>query len=59
MVKMLMIMQHITLCTPCITLFNCDHLFAYTLDPAESKSEIQVEQAQRSMVVHKCQVREC
>jgi hypothetical protein len=48
-----MFMHHIALCTPCIALFNYDHLFAYTLDRKESKLEIQVEQAQSSMLVHK------
>jgi hypothetical protein len=43
MINMLLIIHHIALFTPCIALFNCDHLFAYTLDPVESKSEIQVE----------------
>jgi hypothetical protein len=52
-------MHYIALCTPYIALFNYDYLFAYTLDPAESKSEIQVEQAERSMIVHKRQVRGC
>jgi hypothetical protein len=36
-------MHHIVLYTPCIAIFNCGHLFAYTLDPTESKSEIHVE----------------
>jgi hypothetical protein len=40
---MLLLIYHIALYTLCIALFNYDHLFAYTLDPAESKSKIQVE----------------
>jgi hypothetical protein len=47
MVKMLMIMHHIALCTPCIVLFNCYPSFAYTgrsrgagnEDPKRSKSK--------------------
>jgi hypothetical protein len=39
-----MIMHHIALCTTCITLVNCDHHFAYALDHAELKTEIQMVQ---------------
>jgi hypothetical protein len=46
MLRLLLFMHHVTLCTPCIALFNCDHLFAYTIDLAELKSEIQAEQVQ-------------
>jgi hypothetical protein len=46
MVKMLMIMHRIALCTPCIALVNCDHHFAYALDHAELKTEIQAMQVQ-------------
>jgi hypothetical protein len=41
-----MILYHIALYTPCIALFNCGHLFAYTLDHAKPKMKIQVEQVQ-------------
>jgi hypothetical protein len=46
MVKVLMIMHHISLCTPCIALVNCDHYFAYALDHVETKTEIQTMQVQ-------------
>jgi hypothetical protein len=47
MVKMLMIMHHSALCTPCIALFNCYRSFAYmgrsrggeNGDPKRSKSK--------------------
>jgi hypothetical protein len=57
MSRMLLFMHNNVLCTLCIALFNCDHLFAYTIDPAEPKSKIHIEQVQRSVVVHKLQVR--
>jgi hypothetical protein len=47
MVKMLMIMHHITLCTPCIALCNCGHLLHMWVDHAEQKSEIQAELVQK------------
>jgi hypothetical protein len=46
MVKVLMIMHYIALCTPCIALVNCNRHFAYTLDHAELKMEIQAVQVQ-------------
>jgi hypothetical protein len=44
--KVLMIMHHIALCTPCIALVNCDRHFAYAIDHAELKTEIQAVQVQ-------------
>jgi hypothetical protein len=41
-----MIMHHISLCTPCTALFNCDHLLHIQVDHAELKTEIQAEQVQ-------------
>jgi hypothetical protein len=46
MVKVLMIMQHIALCTPCIVLLNHDHLLHMQVDHAEPKTEILVDQVQ-------------
>jgi hypothetical protein len=39
-------MHHITLCTPCIALFNCGHLFHIRVDRAEPESEFEAEQVQ-------------
>jgi hypothetical protein len=44
MVKMLMIMHHITLCTLCIALVNDDHLLHMRIDHAESEAEVHKEQ---------------
>jgi hypothetical protein len=44
--KVLLIMHHIVLCTPCITLFNCGHLLHIQVDHGETKTENQVEQVQ-------------
>jgi hypothetical protein len=46
MVKVLMVMQHITLCTPCIALFNCGHLLRIRIDHVEPRTEDQAEQVQ-------------
>jgi hypothetical protein len=43
MVKMLMILHHVTLYISCIALCSCDHLF-HMLGHEESKTKIQVEQ---------------
>jgi hypothetical protein len=40
-------MYHIALCTPCITLVNCDHLFHMQIDHAEPKMKIRAEQVQK------------
>jgi hypothetical protein len=47
MLILLLFMHHIALCTPCIALFNCDHLLHIRVDHTEPKSEIQTEQVQR------------
>jgi hypothetical protein len=39
-------MHHIALCTPCIALFNCDHLLLIRVDHVEPKTENQAEQVQ-------------
>jgi hypothetical protein len=39
-------MHHIVLCTPCIALFNCDHLLHIRVDHGETKTENQAEQVQ-------------
>jgi hypothetical protein len=44
MVKVLMIMYHITLCTTCITTFNVAHLLHKRVEHMEPKAEIQKEQ---------------
>jgi hypothetical protein len=44
MVKVLMIMHHITLCTLCIALVNGDHLLHMRVDHAEPEAEVQKEQ---------------
>jgi hypothetical protein len=44
MVKVLMIMHHIALCTLCIALVNGDHLLHMRVDHAEPKAEVQKEQ---------------
>jgi hypothetical protein len=46
MVKLLKIMHHIALCTPCIALVNGGHLLHMRVDYAESGSEFQAEQVQ-------------
>jgi hypothetical protein len=46
MVKVLMVMQHITLCTTYIALFNCGHLLRIRVDHVESRTEDQAEQVQ-------------
>jgi hypothetical protein len=47
MVKMLMTMHRIALCTPCTALVNCDHHFAYALDHTEPKMKVQAEREVR------------
>jgi hypothetical protein len=44
MVKMLMIIHHIELCTSYIALVNCGHLLHIWVDHAEPKSKFQAEQ---------------
>jgi hypothetical protein len=44
--KVLLIMHHIVLFTPCIALFNCVHLLHIQVDHGETKTENQVEQVQ-------------
>jgi hypothetical protein len=39
-----MIMHHTVPCTPCIVLFNCDHLLHIRIDHTELESEFQAEQ---------------
>jgi hypothetical protein len=39
-------MHHIALCTPCIALFNCDHLLHIRVDHVEPKTKNQTEQVQ-------------
>jgi hypothetical protein len=46
---MLIFMYHIALCTPCILLFNCDHLLHMRVDHAEQKLEIQAELVQKGV----------
>jgi hypothetical protein len=46
MVRMLMIMHHNTLCTPCIALVFMAHICTYAIDPAELKMEVQGVQVQ-------------
>jgi hypothetical protein len=46
MVKVLMIMHHIVLCTPCIALVNVGHLLHMRVDNSEPKSKFQTEQVQ-------------
>jgi hypothetical protein len=43
---MLLIMHHIILCTPYITLFNCGHVLHIRVDHVETKTENQAEQVQ-------------
>jgi hypothetical protein len=50
MVKMLIIMYHTALCTPCIALFNCGHLHV------QLKTDNEAEQVQWVFGIHKCQV---
>jgi hypothetical protein len=44
MVKVLMIMHHITLCSICIALVNGGHLLHIRVDHAEPEAEVQKEQ---------------
>jgi hypothetical protein len=53
---MLMILHHIALYAPCITLFDCSHLLHIRVDHAEPKTENQAEQVQWCSEVHKYQV---
>jgi hypothetical protein len=46
MIRILMIMHHIALCTPCIALCNYDHLLHIRVDHVEPKTENQAEQVQ-------------
>jgi hypothetical protein len=46
MVKVLMIMHHISLCSPCIALVIGGQLFLMRVDHAELESEFQVKQVQ-------------
>jgi hypothetical protein len=39
MLRLLLIMHHVALCTPCITLFNCGHLLHMQVDHAEFQVE--------------------
>jgi hypothetical protein len=41
MVKVLMIMHHIALCTSCIALVNGGHLFHMQVDHVEPEAEVQ------------------
>jgi hypothetical protein len=56
MVKMLMIMHHIVLCTSCIGLLNYGHLLHIRVDHTESESEFQAKQVQWVSEDHKRQV---
>jgi hypothetical protein len=46
MVKVLIIMHHIALCTPCITLVNGGHVLHMRVDHAEPESEFHAKQVQ-------------
>jgi hypothetical protein len=46
MIRILMIMHHIGLCTSCIALCNYDHLLCIQVDHVEPKTENQAEQVQ-------------
>jgi hypothetical protein len=46
MSRMLFIMPHIALCTPCIALVNGDHLLYMWVDHVEPESKFQAEQVQ-------------
>jgi hypothetical protein len=46
MINMLFIMHHIALCTPCIALFNYDHLLHIRVDHMEPKMKNRAEQVQ-------------
>jgi hypothetical protein len=39
MVKVLMILHHVALCTPCITLLLVSHTCVFTIDPSEQELE--------------------
>jgi hypothetical protein len=56
MLRLLLFMHHIALCTPYIAHFNVAHLLHMRVDHAEPNIEIQVEQAPWVSVVHKRQV---
>jgi hypothetical protein len=43
MCRLLMIMHHNALCTPCIALVNCGHLLHMRVDHAKPESEFQPE----------------
>jgi hypothetical protein len=45
MLRILLFMHHITLCTPCIALLLVSHTYAFYGRSAESKTEIQAEKA--------------
>jgi hypothetical protein len=53
MVKMLMIMYHIALCTSYITHFNVAHFLHIRVDHMEQESEIKKGACPRGWVVHK------
>jgi hypothetical protein len=46
MVKLLMIMQHIILCTPCIAFMSVSHTCIFVIDYAEQGHEETMEPAQ-------------
>jgi hypothetical protein len=57
MVKLLMIMDHIVLCTPCIALVNGGHLLQMQVDHVEPKAEVQKgSKTKECSEVHKYQV---
>jgi hypothetical protein len=56
MSRILLIMHHIALFTPCIALLLVSHTCAFYDRPHRAESEIQVQQIQRSVVAHKRQV---
>jgi hypothetical protein len=56
MVKIVMIMHHTILCTPCIALFNCGHLLHIRVDHVEPKTDNEAEQVQWVFGTHKRQV---
>jgi hypothetical protein len=43
MLRLLMFIHHIALCTSYIATFNVGHLFAYVIDPTEQELEQQVQ----------------
>jgi hypothetical protein len=56
MVKMVIIMHHTTLCTPCIALFNYGHLLHIRVDHVEPKTDNEEKQVQWVFEIHKHQV---